>query len=389
MGKPSVVGVSDIEAKGRIAPDNLSTCYLLSAGYDGEAEKAFLRLYEPREQRIYLWYDNTGHLPYCISKRPKEELERIEELVKHPGFLRLEEIKRYDALRDKWIKVTKVVASNPLAIGGQGKNDIRHILGESWESHIRYYQNYIYDNALIPGMPYRIVDGKLVEDYRLPEDVKRRLGELLKEVEPEFREKMLEWVRLLECPIPKIRRAAIDIEVGGAVAERVPNPEKAEDPIIAISIVSSDGVRRVLLRGERHGRLEVDGAEVELMPEEELIREAFKVLDEYPVILTFNGDDFDLRYLRNRAKRLGFPREAIPISIGRRFASLRYGLHIDLYRFFQNKSIQVYAFGDRYRENTLDEVASTILGKGKIEVTEISKLTERELARYGSQKSLV
>ena len=382
MGKPSVVGVSGIEVKGRIAPENMPTCYLLSAGYDGEAEKAFLRLYEPRKQRIYLWYDNTGHLPYCISKKPKEELERIEELVKHPGFLRLEEIKRYDALRDEWIKVTKVVASNPLAIGGQGKNDIRHILGESWESHIRYYQNYIYDNALIPGMPYRIVDGKLVEDYRLSEDVKHRLGELLNEVEPEFREKMLEWVRLLECPVPKIRRAAIDIEVGGAVAERVPNPEKAEDPIIAVSIVSSDGVRRVLLRGERHGRLGVDGAEVELMPEEELIREAFKVLDDYPIILTFNGDDFDLRYLRNRAKRLGFPREAIPISIGRRFASLRYGLHIDLYRFFQNKSIQVYAFGDRYRENTLDEVASTILGKGKIEVTEISKLTERELARY-------
>ncbi|HDI52951.1 MAG TPA: hypothetical protein ENF89_02240, partial [Candidatus Bathyarchaeota archaeon] len=197
--------MSDIEVKGRIAPDNMPTCYLLSAGYDGEAEKAFLRLYEPRGQQIYLWYDNTGHLPYCISKRPKEELERIEELVKHPGFLRLEEIKRYDALRDEWIKVTKVVASNPLAIGGQGKNDIRHILGESWESHIRYYQNYIYDHALIPGMPYRIVDGKLVEDYRLSEDVERRLGRLLKEVEPEFREKMLEWVRLLECPIPKIR----------------------------------------------------------------------------------------------------------------------------------------------------------------------------------------
>ncbi|KYH38534.1 MAG: DNA polymerase I [Candidatus Bathyarchaeota archaeon B23] len=382
MGSPLLVGVKEIGTEGRIAPDDLSTCYLLSAGYDGEAEKAFLRLYEPGEQRIYLWYDNTGHLPYCISKRPREELEHNEELVKHPGFLRLEEVKRYDSLRDEWIRVTRVVASNPLAIGGQGKGDIRHILGESWESHIRYYQNYIYDYGLIPGMPYRVVDGSLVEDYTLPGAVERRLEGLLEGVEPEFREKMREWARLLECPVPELRRAAIDIEVGGAVAERVPNPERADDPIIAISIVSSDGVRRVLLRDEKRGRLEVDGGEVELMPEEEMIREAFRVLDDYPIVLTFNGDDFDLRYLRNRARRLGFPREATPISIGRRFASLRYGLHIDLYRFFQNRSIQIYAFGDRYRENTLDEVASTILGRGKIEVSDISRLTPRELARY-------
>lgn len=374
--------MEEIEAKGRFTPDNFPTCFLLSAGYDGEAEKAFLRLYEPRERRIYLWYDNTGHLPYCICKRPSEELKRNEALLRHPGFLRFEELKRFDALQDEWIRVTKIVASNPLAIGGQGKSDIRHILGESWESHIRYYQNYIYDRGLIPGMPYKIVDGRLVEDYELPETVERRLESLLKEMEPEFKEKMREWARLLECPVPRLRRAAIDIEVRGVIAERVPNPERAEDPIIAISIVSSDGVRRTLLLGEKRGRLEVEGAEIELMPEEEMIREAFRVLDEYPIILTFNGDDFDLRYLRNRARRLGFPREETPISIGRRFASLRYGLHIDLYKFFQNRSIQVYAFGDRYRENTLDEVASTILGKGKIEVADVSKLTPRELARY-------
>ena len=61
--------------KGRLAPDNLKASYLLSAGYDGKQEKAFLRLYEPESQQVYLWYDNTGHMSYCISKLSQDELE--------------------------------------------------------------------------------------------------------------------------------------------------------------------------------------------------------------------------------------------------------------------------------------------------------------------------
>ena len=46
-------GEEEIRPKGRIAPDNLPTSYLLSAGYDGMEQKAYLRLYEPTSQQIY------------------------------------------------------------------------------------------------------------------------------------------------------------------------------------------------------------------------------------------------------------------------------------------------------------------------------------------------
>ncbi len=79
--------------------------------------------------------------------------------------------------------------------------------------------------------------------------------------------------------------------------------------------------------------------------EEELIRKVFDVLWDYPFILTFNGDDFDLRYLAHRAYNLGFNKHDIPIDIGKRACHLQYGIHIDLYKFFFNRSMQIYAYG--------------------------------------------
>jgi len=58
-------------------------------------------------------------------------------------------------------------------------------------------------------------------------------------------------------------------------------------------------------------------------------------------------------------------------------------VHIDLYRFFLNRSIQIYAFGQKYRNVTLDEIAKALLGKSKITLTKpVSELSCGELARY-------
>ena len=374
------------EPRGRIAPDRLPTCYLLSAGYDGKAEKAFLRLYEPRSQEIYLWYDDKNHLPYCISKATPEELRGNQRLLSYPGFLSLEEVEKFDAIGDENIRVTKILATNPLAIGGQGSSGIRYVIGDSWESHIRYYQNYIYDRGLKPGMPYRVEGGRLVEEkYTLPEAVAEQMEPLLSG-DQEYRQHMMEWMRLLQCPVPPVRRVAVDIEVHLSVVNRMPNPDEAREPITAVALVSSDGLRRVLLLNEADEGADapkIEGAEaVFYSSERDLVQEVFEVLDDYPVVLTFNGDNFDLRYLKRRAQNLAFPLEEIPITLGRRFAFLRNGLHIDLYRFFLNRAIQIYAFGNRYRENNLNDVASSVIGKTKLEVVDFSSLSFEELASY-------
>jgi DNA polymerase I len=117
--------------------------------------------------------------------------------------------------------------------------------------------------------------------------------------------------------------------------------------------------------------------------EEKLIKAVFEVLWDYPFIITFNGDDFDLRYLAHRAERFGFKRDEIPIELGRRVCLLKYGVHIDLYKFFFNRSIQVYAFNNRYRDVTLGDIGKALVGLDKISLDKsIGELTYTELARY-------
>jgi DNA polymerase I len=383
-----------IPIKGRLAPQNLGTCFLLSAGYDGEKQKAYLRLYEPKSQEIYIWYDNTGHLPYLISRKEPEELNKDQRLMRHNGFKRFQQVVKHDSLTDDDILVTKVLANDPLSIGG-GAGCIRSILDESWESRIRYYACYIYDQGLVPGMPYKIVDGNLFkDDWSIPDDVKEGFNEILNHTESYLRESMKEWAALLQCPVPDIKRVAVDIEVRPSQRNRMPNADEAKEPIIAAAFVSSDGLKKILILNDSGIEVDlpdVDGADTVIITdnEREIVEETFKILDSYPVVLTYNGDDFDLKYLRNRARNLGIPDDENPITLGRRFAFLTNSVHVDLYQFFRNRSIQGYAFGNVYREHTLDEIAWSILGQGKIEVSDISELSLKALGDYCMQDSYI
>ena len=382
-----------INVRGRIAPENTGTVYMLSAGYDGANKMAYVRLYEPESREIFLWYDNTGHLPYLISKEPVTELEKNRRVVGHEGFKGFEEVTRYDALEEKDILVTKVIAGDPLSIGGS-HNAIRGALDESWENRIRYYACYIYDRGLVPGMPYRVVNGDLVaDDWSLTPEIEQQFNDVLVNTDERFKEPMLDWARLLQAPIPNIRRVAVDIEVRPSVKNRMPNADEARDPIITVGFAGSDGLRKVIMFDDLNtGELvtEVPGADEAIVyaTERQLIEETLRIIDEYPIVLTFNGDDFDFKFLRNRARNLGIPDVDIPITLGRRFAFLTNGVHIDLYQFFRNRSIQGYAFGNAYREFSLDDIAMGILNQGKIKV-DFNNLNMRDMAEYCMQDTII
>lgn len=396
QGKDRHVGLGGEEASGAsgetLTPNptqNLPEAYLLSASYDGGRGAVGLRLYDPETERVYTWYDNTNHLPYCLTDLPPEELKGIKALTKHPGLDSFETVVKYDPLSDRKAEMTKIVARDPLSIGGRPAGSIRDLVPRAWEAHIRYYESYIYDRQLLMGMPYRVAGGNLVWGGYVPEgEVLEKIEEVFGDERPELREYIDRWTRLLQCPVPAYRRAALDIEVYSPVPNRVPSPRQADQPIISASIVGSEGSRRVLVL-RREGVGEGDeplppGVAVDYYDDErQLILGVFEALDEYPMVLTFNGDDFDLRYLYHRAENLGLPRDQIPITLGREFALLRDSIHIDLYKFFFNRSIQIYAFSRKYTEITLDGVAGSLLGVGKVVLKKpVSHLTYRELARY-------
>jgi DNA polymerase I len=388
-----------------LAPYNLPSSYLVSATYDGDARKACLKLYEPRTQRIYYWYDTTGHQPYCFSNISPEELGKIDRLVEHPGFDRFERETKYDALIDEEVTVTKVIAKDPLAIGGRPTGCIRDIIPEEyprifgsekhpkvWEAAIKYYQCYISDEKISPGMVYRIEKGELVPvvNKQAEATIKEILDTHFKQEPKDLTSYLESWTRLLEYPAPDTRRTALDIEVFSPIATRVPDSEEAPYPVICVSLADSDGKRRVLLlrqddkRAEEHELSLPPDVSVEFYnSERDLYSAVFNALNEYPFVLTFNGDDFDLQYLFHRAEKTGFRRDEIPIEAGRKIYLLKRGVHIDLYKFFFNRSIQIYAFSQKYRNVTLDEVAQAILGRSKIELTKpITELSYDELAKY-------
>ncbi len=127
---------------------------------------------------------------------------------------------------------------------------------------------------------------------------------------------------------------------------------------------------------------------------------AFDVLSKYPVVLTYNGDDFDMPYLYARsqdpaidpADRKPIDKEQVPILVKRESfmkrgiqadpVTIKSGIHIDLFRTFQNKSVQNYAFSHKYSEFTLRAICEALLEDTKIEFEgSISDLSIRKTCR--------
>ena len=137
----------------------LGPSLLVSATYDSQKQCAMLKFYDPNSEKIILWPDEIEHKPYCYSKLHPEELSF---LTTRKDVLKIETVKKKDFLKDKEEEISKITVADPLAIGGtQTDKSIRNIV-ETWESDIKYYENYLYDRGLIVGRFYEIKDGKIV-----------------------------------------------------------------------------------------------------------------------------------------------------------------------------------------------------------------------------------
>ncbi len=381
--EPRIGGFTLASNKGDV--DETPPAYLMAVYYDGEAGCAVAALYDDSENRVYLWRDKTGHKSYFLTDLTVREVSRIAAIVKHPSFERLETVKKYDLLMGEEREFTKIVVKDPQAVA-----ELRDKVPKAWEARIKYHNNYIYDLGLIPGMKYVATKTGLVpKKPELTEEQRRQILELFKDEDEETQKLALEWMPLFEEPPPKMPRLAIDIEVYTPFRGRVPDPDTASYPVISAALYSNDGYRRILVLardmvwGEPGDNYPVD-ADIEVFDDEKaLIMEIFRVMEKYPLILTFNGDNFDLNYLYTRALKLGIPREYIPIRWVQDYATLRKGFHIDLYKFFQIRALQAYAFGGKYKQFTLDAIASALLGVGKVEVEgSISDLTVSDLVSY-------
>lgn len=369
------------------APDG-KIYYLLSVDYDGKKGKAFMKLYDPEAQKMYVLYDKTNHKPYFLVDLEPDKVSRIPKIVRDPSFDGLEVVTKIDPYSGNKIKLTKAIVKDPLAV-----RRMRNSVPKAYEAHIKYFNNYIYDLGLIPGMPYKVEGGKLVPvTPKLNESEIEEVKKAFADADDLTRTMATEWLPFLEAEAPSVKRVAFDIEVFTPSRGRIPDPEKAEYPIISIALAGSDGLREVLiLRRDdvEHGKAFKDNKNLnnvtveEFKSEYDILKRFLQIILNYPVILTFNGDDFDVPYIYFRALRLGFSPDELPFEIKYRETKYLAGIHIDLYKFFFNRAVRNYAFEGKYSEYNLDSVTSALLGVSKIKIdTIVTFLTEEKLAEY-------
>lgn len=368
---------------------------LVSAVYDNQSKLAILKFYEPKSQKLVLWQDETNHKPYCYSRLHPDDLSFLNE---RSDVIKIEEVVKKDPLIDEDVKISKIIVEDPLAIGGtQTDKSIRNII-DTWESDIKYYENYLYDRGLIVGKYYEITDGKIIpHDLEISDEVKLALKSLLWDKisnddmvdSKEFQHYISEWADLLNQPIPKIRRISFDIEVEAEIG-RIPDPKIAENKITAVGFEANDGLKQVFVlkkTGIEAGTNELpEGVKIVFFDEskeKEMIEETFKIISEYPFVLTYNGDEFDMPYLYNRAERLGIKNNENPLYMMRDSATLKKGVHIDLYRTLSNRSFQIYAFSNKYTDFSLNSVSKALLDEEKIDYgVDLGDLNLNQLAKY-------
>lgn len=374
--------------------ESMPPSMLVSATYDNISKSVVLKFYEPESKKLILWHDETNHKPYCYSRLDPDELDFLQE---RNDVLEIKQVKKYDLLKDEEIKVSQIIVDNPLSIGGNFGESIKNQI-ETWESDLKYYENYLYDRGLMVGRYYEIKNEKVEPyDVEISDEVKLALKSLLWDKvdsgsmvdAEEFKIFISEWADLLNQPIPRIKRLSVDIEVE-AVIGRIPDPKIAEKRVTAIGLKGSDGFDQIFVlktEGTEEGTNELEPdikiKFYDLVDERKMIEDAFEIIKTFPFVLTYNGDEFDLPYLYNRAERLGVKNSQNPFYMMRDSATLKEGVHLDLYKVLSNRSFQIYAFSQSYTDFSLNSVSKALLGKEKIDYgLEFDELTLHQTANY-------
>ncbi len=254
------------------------------------------------------------------------------------------------------------------------------------EMSVQPQHQYFIRKQLSPGSWVSVGDDIKITlpDDDLSEIRRKLLGET-----SELIDLALENLPVLNSKVVNPQYSTFDIEVK-APRNVFPVPERAEYPVHAVGLSTSSGIRKVLILDEtsflREDRDSLRKLREKMIEEEdhelgenlsqtlevkffntevELLLYLEESLLGSPLLITFNGDGFDLPYIYHRMRKLGLN------SRIRNEAKMHWELdgtiHLDLLQFLRKPSIRLYAFGGKYSNFTLDEIASSILGVRKVE----------------------
>jgi DNA polymerase I len=381
--------------------DKNSHLLLLTSYYNPKTNKATLGFYDKDEEKIIHFDDHTDHKPYFIIKFSSDQAWKF--LSIHPEFSRyktliieIEDITITDRLFFKNIQASRIITQTPADVP-----KIRKLLQEqnieTFESEIRYHLNYLFDRNLIPGMHYEITENGFFHDNNSPKKSQIPRNEAEKSILESFKsnqrykEIIDDFLPLFTEDIPELLFYSFDIEVSSP-RNVFPKVNDAAHPISSIAISSSKGKGIVLFnnflykdvnKNLRHENLP-ENIEVRIFESEfELLTEFFNILENISILISYNGNEFDIPYLINRSKTLKVKNKLLTYDGRLNVGRFDTGLHIDLYNWFSNPAIRLYAYSGVYKDLKLDTVASSLLNKTKYDYEgTIWDLSGKELIYY-------
>ncbi|MEM4416757.1 MAG: type B DNA-directed DNA polymerase, partial [Nitrososphaerota archaeon] len=90
--------------------------FFLGAGYDGQEKRAILKMLDIETQKVTVLKDTSGHRPYCYTTMKVEEVINDQRL-REAGATHFQPVEKYDPLEEAKVTVTKIFATDPLAVG--------------------------------------------------------------------------------------------------------------------------------------------------------------------------------------------------------------------------------------------------------------------------------
>ena len=226
---------------------------------------------------------------------------------------------------------------------------------------------------------FNLAKGLVVE--KLIKEEKEKLKKIDESLKDKFKKAIFEYDVSVETKffffneaindeeVKKAKKVAFDLEIW---SDKIPNPNK--DPIVLASFYG-DNIAKVLVFDEEN-KVNLDlvkkineekgfNYEIEFVKsQKEMIEKTINTLKEFDVIFSYNGDNFDLYFLKQKAKALGLEEIAKVIEIRgvkEKKATIKDKLHIDLFVFIKNLMANTL----QSELLNLDSVSKEILGEQK------------------------
>jgi DNA polymerase I len=390
---------NEYESRVLKSDNNKNSHFLLSVRYNGFKNKAEMVFYDQNDHKLLYLEDHTNHKPYFVVKKSVNEIKDFilskknqendfEKIVEVQGVI-LED--RLTFTKDERAKVVVKTPSDVPPV----RSIFRSSGIETYESEIRYHLNWIFDTKIIPGLNYSTTEQEinLLQSMRNEIPVNEKESEILKNFKDNkiFSSLIPNFLPIFTEMIPtnELLLASLDIEVENP-PKQFPRAESARYPVSCISIYTNKEKSYVLILNKDNEELSNQNYKLpestvveHFTSEKELLIHLNTIINKFPIIFTFNGDEFDIQYLSNRMKNKKIPNSKFKYNGRSRTGIIDNCLQLDLFKWFNNPAIKTYAYSGKYKRSSLKEVVLGLTKNQKIEIEgEITDLSISELMFY-------